>query len=56
MYVLNSDKHGICVKELNKKAIHHMMIKRWISDDEIVTFPHGYDDLLTVFGLAKLFT
>ena len=46
MYVLNSDKHEMYVKELNKKAISPYDDKRWMSNDGIITFPHGYDDLL----------
>ena len=46
MHILNSDKHEMYVKELNKKAISPYDDKRWISDDGIITFPHGYDDLL----------
>ena len=56
MYVLNSDKHEMYVKEMNKKVISPYDDKRWISDDGIITFPHSYDKLLTAFGLAKLFT
>ena len=46
MYVLNSDKHEMYVKEMNKKAISSYDDKRWISDVGIKTFPHGYNDLL----------
>ena len=47
MHVLNSIKHGVYVKEINKKAISpYDDDKRWVVDDGIVTFPHGYNDLL----------
>ena len=41
MYLLNSVNH----EELNKKTISPFDDKRWISDDGIKTFPHGYKDL-----------
>ena len=45
MYVLNSNDHEMFVKELNKKAISPFDDKRWIANDGITTFPHGYEDL-----------
>ena len=38
MYVLNSDKHEMYVKEMNKKAISPYDDKRWMSDDGIYNF------------------
>ena len=48
MYVLNSDEYEMYVKELNKKAVSPYDDKRWISDDGIIYFPHGYDELLFI--------
>ena len=46
MYVLNSEKHEMFVKEINKKAISPFDDKRWISINGIDTYPHGYDKLI----------
>ena len=46
MYVLNSEKHEMFVKEINKKAISPFDDKRWISINGIDTYPHGYDKLV----------
>ena len=45
MFLLNSDKHEMFVKEVNKKSISPFDDKRWIYNDGIKTFPHGYDGL-----------
>ena len=45
MFLLNSDKHEMFVKEVNKKSISPFNDKRWIYNDGIKTFPHGYDGL-----------
>ena len=44
--MLNSIKHEMYVKKINKEAISPYDDKRWIADDGIVTFPRGYDKLL----------
>ena len=44
MYVLNSEKHEMFVKEMNKKAISPFDDKRWIDNNGIDTYPHGYDN------------
>ena len=46
MYVLNSEKHEMFVKEINKKAISPFDDKRWISINGIDTYSHGYDKLI----------
>ena len=45
MFLLNSDKHEMFVKEVNKKLISPFDDKRWIYNDGIKTFPHGHKDL-----------
>ena len=45
MHLLNSTKHEMYVKELNKKTISPFDDKRWISNNKITTFPHGYEEL-----------
>ena len=45
MYVLNSEKHEMFVKEMNKKAISPFDDKRYINNNGIDTYPHGYDKL-----------
>ena len=48
IYVLNSDKHEICVKEMIKKVFHHVIDKRWISE-ELCLFLM----FMTIFYLLK---
>ena len=45
MFLLNSDKHEMFVKEVNKKSISPFDDKRWIYNDGIKTFPHGHEEL-----------
>ena len=45
MYVLNSEKHEMYVKEINKKAVSPYDDKRWIDNEGIKTLPFGYEDL-----------
>ena len=45
MFLLNSDKHEMFVKEVNKKSISPFDDKRWIYNDGIKTYPHGYEEL-----------
>ena len=45
MFLLNSDRHEMFVKEVNKKSISLFDDKRCIYNDRIKTFPHGYDRL-----------
>ena len=46
MYLLNSEKHEMFVTEMNKKAISPFDDKRWINNNGIDTYPHGYDKLV----------
>ena len=45
MFLLNSDKHEMFVKEVNKKSISSFDDKRWIYNYGIKTFPHGHEEL-----------
>ena len=45
MFLLNSDKHEMFAKEVNKKSISPFDDKRWIYKDGIKTFPYGHEDL-----------
>ena len=45
LFLLNSDTHEMFVKEVYKKSISSFDDKRWINNDGIKTFPHGYDEL-----------
>ena len=45
MFLLNSDKHEMFVKEVNKKSISPFDDKRWIYNDGFKTYPHGHEEL-----------